>query len=235
MERFDRTSEGHRRLMHSALTLLGLHDADGMAGRYGTYPDLATEVRSRFANPTATLRELFARITFNILVGNTDDHPRNHAAFWDGTALTLTPAYDICPQPRLSGEAAQAMAYSPDGDRLARSPAASPTHPPTGSTPPRPPPSWTTRSTPSATSGTPPATAPNSPTTNANDSGAASSSAAAHSARPASPSQPVRSWQVLSRSSWSRAVSLDSSPITSAYAVTISSARPAVTSQRARL
>ena len=120
VERFDRTPEGHRRLMHSALTLLRLHDADGIAGRYGTYPDLAVEIRSRFINPTSTLRELFARITFNILVGNTDDHPRNHAAFWDGTALALTPAYDICPQPRLGEEAAQAMAYSPNGDRLSQ-------------------------------------------------------------------------------------------------------------------
>ena len=46
-------SEGHRRLMHSALTLLRLHDADGIAGRYGTYPDLAVEIRSRFVNPTS--------------------------------------------------------------------------------------------------------------------------------------------------------------------------------------
>jgi serine/threonine-protein kinase HipA len=35
-----------------------------------------------------------------ILCGNTDDHARNHAAFWDGTTLMLTPAYDICPQGR---------------------------------------------------------------------------------------------------------------------------------------
>lgn len=28
------------------------------------------------------------------------DHARNHAAFWDGTQLSLTPAYDICPQAR---------------------------------------------------------------------------------------------------------------------------------------
>jgi serine/threonine protein kinase HipA of HipAB toxin-antitoxin module len=34
---------------------------------------------------------------FNILVGDTDDHARNHAAFWDGKLLELTPAYDICP------------------------------------------------------------------------------------------------------------------------------------------
>ena len=120
VERFDRSPEGHRRLMLSGLTLLRLHDADGMAGRYGTYPNLAQEIRARFVEPTRTLRELFARITFNILVGNTDDHPRNHAAFWDGTALALTPAYDVCPQPRLGEEAAQAMAYGPDGARLSQ-------------------------------------------------------------------------------------------------------------------
>ncbi|KRA66171.1 hypothetical protein ASD79_02500 [Caulobacter sp. Root655] len=46
---------------------------------------------------------------FNILSGNTDDHARNHAAFWDGRMLSLTPAYDICPQGRTGGEASQAM------------------------------------------------------------------------------------------------------------------------------
>ena len=48
-------------------------------------------------------------MVFNILVGNTDDHARNHAAFWDGNQLTLTPAYDICPQGRTGQEASQAM------------------------------------------------------------------------------------------------------------------------------
>ena len=49
------------------------------------------------------------QVVFNILCSNTDDHARNHAAFWDGQALELTPAYDICPQPRTGGEASQAM------------------------------------------------------------------------------------------------------------------------------
>jgi len=47
---------------------------------------------------------------FNILVGNTDDHARNHAGFWTGEQLQLTPAYDIDPRPRASYEANQAMA-----------------------------------------------------------------------------------------------------------------------------
>jgi serine/threonine-protein kinase HipA len=46
---------------------------------------------------------------FNILCGNTNDHARNHAAFWDGKHLSLTPAYDICPQGSTGNEAGQAM------------------------------------------------------------------------------------------------------------------------------
>ncbi|WP_353650107.1 HipA domain-containing protein [Nakamurella sp. A5-74] len=35
---------------------------------------------------------MFARTAFNIAMSNTDDHLRNHAAFWDGQRLHLTPA-----------------------------------------------------------------------------------------------------------------------------------------------
>jgi serine/threonine-protein kinase HipA len=54
----------------------------------------------RFLSPKDTLQELFGRICFNILRGNTDDHACNHAAFWDGKILSLTPAYEICRQGR---------------------------------------------------------------------------------------------------------------------------------------
>ena len=72
---------------------------------HASYEALADIVRARFTAPAETLAELFTRMTFNILVGNTDDHARNHAAFWDGESLTLTPAYDICPQSRTGREA----------------------------------------------------------------------------------------------------------------------------------
>lgn len=119
IERFDRLLQDGgeaRKLMLSALTLL---DLDEMTPHYASYEDLAELVRHRFTNPKATLRELFARIVFNILCGNTDDHARNHAAFWDGKYLTLTPAYDICPQLRQGGEASQAMMIF-KGDRSSR-------------------------------------------------------------------------------------------------------------------
>lgn len=109
IERFDRIKSVHgwqRKLMLSALTMLGL---DEMMARYASYEDLAEIIRHRFTNAKGTLQELFSRIIFNILCGNTDDHARNHAAFWDGGMLTLTPAYDICPQGRSGNEASQAM------------------------------------------------------------------------------------------------------------------------------
>jgi len=109
IERFDRWKESRgwlRKPIVSALTLFGL---DEMMAKYACYQDLAEIIRHRFTNPADNLRELFGRIVFNILCGNTDDHARNHAAFWDGKSLTLTPAYDVCPQPRTGNEASQAM------------------------------------------------------------------------------------------------------------------------------
>jgi serine/threonine-protein kinase HipA len=117
VERFDRPGERRRLAMVSALTILGLDEA---GARYGSYANLADEIRARFTDPKTTLRELFSRITFNVLCSNTDDHPRNHAAFWDGEALSLTPAYDICPQLRSGGEAAQLMAIGRDGWRMSQ-------------------------------------------------------------------------------------------------------------------
>ena len=94
VERFDRVrGTRQRRPAGSALTMLGIPET---APREASYGSLAEVIRERFTEPRQTLRELFSRITYNILCGNTDDHARDHAAFWDGRMLTLTPAYDIC-------------------------------------------------------------------------------------------------------------------------------------------
>jgi serine/threonine-protein kinase HipA len=114
VERFDRVAgAAERRALVSALTMLELNE---LAARWASYADLAQIMRERSAEPAKSLHELFARITFNILVGNTDDHARNTAAFWDGETLSLTPAYDICPQLRSGGEATQAMIIGDESD-----------------------------------------------------------------------------------------------------------------------
>ena len=115
IERFDRVSVGKgwgRKMVVSALTLLGMNEL--VAARNASYELLAKNVRIRFLEPKASLRELFSRLTFNILVGNTDDSARNHSAFWNGRDLALTAAYDICPQQRPATEASQGMSISRD-------------------------------------------------------------------------------------------------------------------------
>lgn len=120
VERFDRPAAGTRRRVVSAATILGMQPM--VAARHFTYTEFADVIRARFVEPDATLRELFARIMFNILVGNTDDHARNHAAFVLGAGfeLQLTPAYDIAPQPR-SGQSARHPQFGATGhDRESR-------------------------------------------------------------------------------------------------------------------
>ncbi len=114
VERFDRPGNGTRRIMVSALTMLGF--GDFLGARYSSYVDFLDVLRRR-GRDTDIGRKLFERIVFNIAVGNIDDHARNHAAFWDGVELELTPAYDICPQVRSGTEARQAMDITSDGHR----------------------------------------------------------------------------------------------------------------------
>lgn len=109
VKRFDRIRKKDgwtRKRIVSALTLFGL---DEMLARYASYETLCEIIRHRFVSPKETLEELFKRLVFNVLSGNTDDHARNHAAFWNGNSLSLTSAYDICPQARSGNEATQAM------------------------------------------------------------------------------------------------------------------------------
>ncbi|HET8800015.1 MAG TPA: HipA domain-containing protein [Marinobacter sp.] len=111
VRRFDRavTPGGvHRRHMISAMTLLNLDEYAVRAG-YSSYLELADVLRQYARDFRKDGTELFRRMVFNILVGNVDDHARNHACFWDGQWLDLTPAYDVCPQPRAGISADQAM------------------------------------------------------------------------------------------------------------------------------
>lgn len=109
VERFDRETSDrgvHRHLTLSALTLLDLDDTEAPLA---SYPDLS-EVLLRYARDARRDRaELFRRMVFNILVGNEDDHAKNHACLWDGSGLRLTPAYDLVPQRRAGMEGRQAM------------------------------------------------------------------------------------------------------------------------------
>ena len=96
--------------------MLGFLD-DLLGARYGSYPDMLDVLRERTLAPQDIGRKVFERIVFNVAIGNNDDHARNHAAFWDGQSLELTPAFDLTPQVRSTDTSAQAMDIGRDGGR----------------------------------------------------------------------------------------------------------------------
>jgi serine/threonine-protein kinase HipA len=101
-KRFDRTSGGQRVHFASAMTLLGY--TDGISFRDGvSYLELAEFIMRKGAEVNHDLEELFRRIVFSICVSNTDDHLRNHGFLLTRTGWTLSPAYDINPNPRGAG------------------------------------------------------------------------------------------------------------------------------------
>lgn len=132
VERFDRAASPdapQRRLFASAHTALNL-PPDAMRGDpRRSYLVLADQLRiwaRQNADKTLVddqLQELWRRMAFNALVGNVDDHPRNHGFLHDGQNWTLSPAFDITPAWRAREEdkarpfqgIALAMATAPDG------------------------------------------------------------------------------------------------------------------------
>lgn len=97
IQRFDRV--GADRLHYaSAMCLLGAKDGDGAATGLG-YLDLADLIQRVGASPDEDLPELWRRILFGILVGNTDDHLRNHGFLLGPTGWRLSPLFDVNPSP----------------------------------------------------------------------------------------------------------------------------------------
>ncbi len=95
-KRFDRTETGKRIHFASALTLLGLTDGDNALTGYG-YTDIVDFIIQHGSNIEQNLKELYRRITFYIIVGNSDDHFRNHGFLLTRKGWELSPAYDINP------------------------------------------------------------------------------------------------------------------------------------------
>jgi serine/threonine-protein kinase HipA len=99
--RFDR--KGQQRIMAvSAATLLQIQYpfATDDDSKGSSYPRLAEELQ-RIGAPMEDLAELFGRMIFNAVVGNDDDHPRNHAVIFDTAEhrWRLAPAFDVVPNP----------------------------------------------------------------------------------------------------------------------------------------
>jgi serine/threonine-protein kinase HipA len=92
--RFDRVPQG-RRMYTSAMTLLERKDGDSGA----SYIDLVQYIADNGAQGqiAGDLEQLFRRVLFNVIVGNRDDHLRNHGFIREVSGWRLSPAFDVNP------------------------------------------------------------------------------------------------------------------------------------------
>lgn len=95
-QRFDRASNGKRIHFASAMSLLGLSDGDNATSGHG-YLDIVDFIIQNCTDVNRNLQELYRRVAFNICIGNTDDHFRNHGFLLTAKGWTLSPAYDMNP------------------------------------------------------------------------------------------------------------------------------------------
>jgi serine/threonine-protein kinase HipA len=89
--------------MLSALTLLRAEDSHQNRDKW-SYVLLAEELRRISSQAGIDAPELFRRMTFNAMISNADDHPRNHAVIAPAKDWKLSPAYDLTPNPAISIE-----------------------------------------------------------------------------------------------------------------------------------
>lgn len=100
--RFDREKLGAGRRRSGFLSALSLMQWDEGDRIHWDYAAIADTMRRRMT--VADIHALYRRMIFNILVRNTDDHPRNHGFLVsDQTKMAISPAYDIVPSPAHPG------------------------------------------------------------------------------------------------------------------------------------
>lgn len=95
-KRFDRTTDNKRIHFASAMTMLGLKDGSN-ANTGNGYLDIVDFIIQNCCNVDYNLKELYRRVAFNISIGNSDDHFRNHGFLLTPQGWTLSPAFDINP------------------------------------------------------------------------------------------------------------------------------------------
>jgi len=113
LERFDRS--GSTRIGYiSAMTLLGARDGDER-----DYADIAEALPAYGASVRRDLAELFRRVVFNVAIHNTDDHLRNHGFLRAKGGWSLSPVFDVNPEPDLGKRRVTGIVGSVDDEPAA--------------------------------------------------------------------------------------------------------------------
>ncbi len=117
VDRFDR--HGASRVPYiSAMTLTGLSDGDTM-----DYLQIADGIKNFGSNTARDLEGLWRRMLFSLGINNLDDHGRNHGLIRDGAGWTLSPVFDITPDPSRAERATQMAGASRAADCFGALPA----------------------------------------------------------------------------------------------------------------
>lgn len=107
VERFDRTPQGGRIHYASAHSLLNPGHLSLDRREYITtfsYAGIAEVLRPLGEDARRDSHQLYRRMIVNIMVGNVDDHLRNHAFLMTRPGrFRLSPAFDIVPHPEAAG------------------------------------------------------------------------------------------------------------------------------------
>lgn len=98
VERFDFDGEGRRLHYISAHALLNLEKARQDNPEHG-YPGVAIMVKRFCEHGADDARELFRRMALRVLIGDTDDHARNHGFLFQEGNWSLAPVFDLLPHP----------------------------------------------------------------------------------------------------------------------------------------
>ncbi len=97
IRRFDRMVESGGWIRRGFISALSFAEWDERDRTGWSYKTVAERIRKYSVAPEEDLHELFMRIAFNILVHNTDDHPRNHGFLYEKSGVSLSPLFDVVP------------------------------------------------------------------------------------------------------------------------------------------
>lgn len=119
VKRFDRDKNGNPIPFISALSATGLAENDY---REWSYFKICDSIKKLSPTPEKDLKELFARVVFNISVYNNDDHMRNHGFLYSGSnQWKLSPLYDVVPGIISTNTYALAMSVGDEGKKASLS------------------------------------------------------------------------------------------------------------------
>ncbi|MFP6801357.1 MAG: type II toxin-antitoxin system HipA family toxin [Pseudomonas sp.] len=107
VKRFDRNGERWEHYLSARSLIAPGRMREGDVNGPVSYVCLAGVIQAISLDAQADLRDLYRRMVFNIAIGNTDDHLRNHGFLHQrNDKFRLGPAFDLLPHPSQTAEQA---------------------------------------------------------------------------------------------------------------------------------